>query len=118
PIQFRVVSQLAVLPAGEPLEGANPKPPVASAVQACDIAVEKMLALWRLRGNGAHAIEPKQAEFGAQPEIPVGRLCDGANEAFRKPIDGFPRGVRVLTDVQTGIQCEGRRPGQEDRADG
>src|SRR5262249_29148714 len=108
-IQFGVVRQLAVLPAGESAQGASPRPPVARALQASDIAAGEMLPLWRLPGDGPHAIEPKQPEFGAEPEISVGRLCDGTNDAWSKPFDGFPRGVRVLADVERRVQRERAR---------
>src|SRR6185503_12289795 len=118
PVQFRVVSQLAVLPAGEPAEGANPKPSVARALQASDIACGEMLPRRRLPRDGPDAIEPKQPEFGAQPEIPVGRLCNRPNKATRKHFADFPRGVCVLTHVETGVQREDINPPYEEHAGG
>src|SRR6185369_14831081 len=44
PIQFRVVSQLAVFPACKPVKGADPKPSVARGLQASDIGVGEMLS--------------------------------------------------------------------------
>src|SRR4030095_13874914 len=104
PVQFRVVSQLAVLPAGEPAEGANPKTSVARAPQASDVAAGEVLPRWRLPANGPHAIEPKQAKFRAQPEIPVRHLCNRPNEATGKPFTDFPCGVRVLVNIERRVQ--------------
>src|SRR4029453_12833453 len=90
PIKFRVVSQLAVLPACKAVEGADPQTSVARALHASDIAVGEMLPRGWLPRVGPHAIEAKQAKFGAQPEIPIGRLCNRANESLGKAFADFP----------------------------
>ena len=57
PLQFPVVSQLAVLPAGKPLRGANPKTSVAPGEQASDVGAGEMLPRWWLPRDGPHAVE-------------------------------------------------------------
>ena len=74
--KFRVLSQLAVLPTCKPFIGANPKTPIARGEQASNVAAGEMLTRRRLPWDEPNAIEAKQAEFRAQPEITVGRLSD------------------------------------------
>jgi hypothetical protein len=74
PIELLVVRQLAVLPTGEPINGADPQTPVAPGSQGSNIVAREMLTRWRLPRAVANAVEAKQAEFRAEPEIAVGRL--------------------------------------------
>jgi hypothetical protein len=74
--QLRVLSQPAILPARKPFRAANPKTPIASGQEASNLNAWEMLALWRLPRYAPNAIEAEQAEFGAEPEITVGRLSD------------------------------------------
>src|SRR5580693_538720 len=69
-----IVRELAVLPTCEPLIGANPKTPIAPGEQTCNHAAGELLTRRRLPGDGPDAVEAKQAEFRAEPEITVGRL--------------------------------------------
>src|SRR5208282_2607189 len=55
-----------------PSRSANPKSPIARGEQTRNPARREMLIRRRLPGNGSDAVEPKQAEFCAQPEITVG----------------------------------------------
>jgi hypothetical protein len=71
-----------------------------------------MLIRWRLPGDVPDTIEAKQAEFRAQPEITVGCLSDGVDDASRKVVADPPRRVRVLADVQGRIQGERARAHQ------
>jgi len=73
---FRVVSQLAVLPTGKPFSGADPKPPIARGEQLSNIAAGEMLTRRRLPWDAPNAIEADQAEFRAQPKMTVGRLSN------------------------------------------
>ena len=94
------MSQLAVLPTCKPFRSADPKTPVARDEQASNIAAGEMLTRWRLPWDAPNAIEAKQAEFRAQPEITVGRLGNRGDRAFEKAVADRPRGVRVLIDVE------------------
>lgn len=49
------------------------------------------------------AIEENQAEVRTKPEITVGRLRDGVDDAFEEAVADRPRRVRVLTDVERGV---------------
>ena len=75
-----------------------------------------MLTRRRLKWNNSYPIEAKQAEFGPQPEIAVGRLGNRGDGAFRKSLADPPRGVRVLADVERGIEREGARPHRQQNA--
>ena len=78
-----------------------------------------MLTRRWLPGDTANAIEAKQAEFRAQPEIAIGRLGHREDGADGEPVPGSPRSVPVLADIQRWVQRQNRsRPEQEDeRAD-
>src|SRR4030095_9254388 len=102
-INSRVVTQFPVLPPAHPSKGADPKPPVARALQASDIAAGELLPRRWLPRGGPHAIEPSQAKFSTQPEIPIGRLRNRPNHAFGKPFAVFPCGVCVLADVESRV---------------
>ena len=98
-----VVSQLAVLPTGKPFIGGDPKTPIASGENASNIVAREMLTRRRLPRSGPNAIEANQAEFGAKPEITVGRLSNRVDDAFDKAFADRPRGVRVLIDVERWV---------------
>src|SRR5262249_21202119 len=71
---FRVPRKPAVLPTDKPFVGTDPKSAVAGDQQTRDIIARELPAgRWR-PVDGPHAIEAKQAEFRAQPEVTVGRL--------------------------------------------
>jgi hypothetical protein len=107
-IKLMVLSELAALPAHQSFTGANPKGPVARGEQTPNL-VGGQLVRRRLPGDGPDAIEAKQAEFSTQPEITVGRLRDGVDNAFGKAVADPPRGVRVLADVKRWILRERER---------
>jgi len=94
-----VLSQLAILPTGQPFVSANPKRSIARDEEFANKVAGKMLVPWRLPQDAANAIEAKQAEFRAQPEITVGRLRDRLDGAVGKAFADLPRGVRVLIDM-------------------
>ena len=106
PIKLRVVSQPAALPTCKSCSGANPQTPVPRDAQASNVAAGETLARWRLPRGVPHAVEAKQSEFRAEPEIAVGRLGNRKDDAFGKAFLDFPSGVRVLTDVERLVQCE------------
>ena len=74
--KLRVLSQLAVLPTGQPFVSANPKTSIARGEHASNIGAGEMLARGRLPGDAPNTVEAKQAEFRAEPEITVGRLSN------------------------------------------
>src|SRR5215469_5930032 len=104
PSKFRVLNQLAVLPTCQPFPSADPKRPVARDQHPPNISGGEMLTRRRLPGDAPNAIEAKQAEFCAQPDVTVGRLSKRDDTAFGKALANPPRRVRVLADVKRGVQ--------------
>src|ERR1700734_3948233 len=90
PGQFRVLSQLAVLPTCEPFSGANPKTPIARSEHASNIGAREMLARGRLPGETPNPVEAEQAEFRAEPEITVGCLSNRVDDGFEKAVTNCP----------------------------
>ncbi len=72
-----------------------------------------MLIRRRLPGNAPDTVETNQAEFRTQPEITVRRLGNCVDGAFGKALADRPSFVRVLTDVERGIQRKGARARRE-----
>jgi hypothetical protein len=66
----------------------------------------------------AHTIEAKQAEVGAQPEIPVEHLGNGIERSFEVPVADRPGFVRVLGDLVSRIQRESARAREQPRQHG
>jgi hypothetical protein len=62
-----------------------------------------MLTLWGLPGDSANAIEAKQTELRAQPEVTVGSLSNRAYVAFGESVADLPRGMRVLANIERWI---------------
>src|SRR5262249_29907171 len=89
--EFRGRSKLGALPTYKPVDGADPKSPVARDEQLHNIVRGEILIARRLPGNGPDTIEAKQPEFGTQPEITVGRLSNGVDGAFGKAVADLPR---------------------------
>jgi hypothetical protein len=69
-----VLSRFAVLPAPKTLIWGNPETSIAGREQTWNSAAREVLTRGRLPRNGANAIETKQAELRAQPQITVRRL--------------------------------------------
>src|SRR5262249_17660837 len=103
-VQLRVPCELALPPAGQSLRRANPQSAIARAEQTPDRARGKRLTRGRLPGHGLDAIDPSQPEFGPQPEIAVGSLGHRTDGALDKTFAAFPSRVRVLADVERGIE--------------
>jgi hypothetical protein len=68
------------------------------------MATGQMFIPRRSPWNHPNAIEAKQAEVGAQPEITIGRLSNCVDGALIEAVANFPRGVRVLTDIERRIE--------------
>jgi hypothetical protein len=103
PRKFRVVSELAVLPTYKSLSGTDPKTPIAPGEHASNIRARKVLARGRLPRDAPNAVEAKQAEFRAEPEITVGRLSNRVDDGFEKAVADGPGIVRVLIDVERRV---------------
>src|SRR5277367_2952530 len=103
PGQFRVVIQLAVLPTCKSFSGANPKTSIARGEHASNIGAREMLARGRLPRDAPNAVEAKQAEFRAEPEITVGCLGNRVDDGFEKAVANGPRVVGVLIDVERWV---------------
>jgi hypothetical protein len=101
--QFRVVRQLTVLPTYKSLSGANPKTSIAPGEHASNIRAREVLARGRLPGDAPNAVEAKQAEFRAEPEITVGCLSNRVDDGFEKAVADGPGIVRVLIDVERRV---------------
>ena len=101
--QFRVVSQLAVLPTCKPFSGANPKTPIPGSEHASYIGAREMLARGRLPGDALNAIEAKQAEFRAEPKVTVRCLSNRVDDGFEKAVANGPCVVSVLIDVERRV---------------
>jgi hypothetical protein len=54
----------------------DPQTPIARGEQALNVVGGEVLARWWLPCDASDAIEAKQTEFSAEPEIPVGRLSN------------------------------------------
>jgi len=83
---------------------ANPKSSIARDEKASNKAAGETLIASRLPRDGSNAIEAKQAEIRAQPEITVGGLRNCVDSAFGKTFADLPRRVRILTDVKRWAQ--------------
>ena len=105
-VEFRVVGQLAVIPTGKPFIGSDPKPAVSRSQQTSNSPARQTLLIWRLPFDAAHTVESLQAEFGADPQVTIGRLRNGVDRAFEKPLADRPCLVCVLIDVQGWIQAK------------
>ena len=114
-VKFRIVGQLAVPPTGKPFIGSDPEPAVTRGEQTSNGPAGQMLLIRRLPFDAAHTVESLQAEFGADPQIAIGRLRNGVDRAFEKPLADRPCLVRVLVDVEGWIQRE-RQTGTAPRA--
>ena len=90
----------------ESAKRANPKTAVACDEQAIDVLIGELLTRRWVPREKANAIEAKQAEFGPQPEIPIGRLGHRVDVAQGEPVPDRPRVVRVLADLQRRAQRE------------
>src|SRR5271165_2682820 len=101
--KLRARGQLAATPGCKAHSRANPKGAVSRDEQAVDGVVGKMLTRRWLPGATANAIEAKQAEFCAEPEIPIGRLGHRVDVALEGPILDGPHGMCVLTDVKRWV---------------
>src|SRR6185369_1690892 len=72
-VKLGIPDQLDAIPAYKAGKGADPKCAVARDEQAVR-SIRELLTRRGVPGDKANAIEAEQAEFAAQPQIPVGRL--------------------------------------------
>ena len=90
-LQLRALGQLAAAPGYKAGKRANPESAVARDEQAVDVFVREMLTRGWLPGDTANAIEAEQAEFRAEPEIPIGCLGHRVDVAQGEPVPDGPR---------------------------
>jgi hypothetical protein len=104
--QLRILGELRSVPAGQAHEGANPQRAVARHQQAVGAARQRLAG----RGLPRHepkAVEAKQPERAAGPEIAVERLGHREDRAERRAVPGRPRGVGILGDLQGRFERDG-----------
>ena len=65
--------------------------------------------MWRLPRDGFDTIEALQPRFRAQPQITIRRLRHRKDGALDEAFANLPRGVRVLAEIECGIQRESAR---------
>ena len=107
-VELRIVGQLGAIPANKTREGADPERSIARHQQAVGF-VGELLTCGRLPASEVKAIETKQSEFPAEPQIAVGCLGHREDGAQRVSVPDGPRGVRVLADLQRRVEREGGR---------
>ena len=113
---LRVLGQLVAIPAYKAGKGANPKSAVARDEQTIGLVGEMLTRRW-LPGESVNSIEAKQAEFTAEPEIPIGSLGYREDRAHGEPVPGGPRRMPVLAHLQRWVERpSGTRPEQEHEA--
>ena len=100
PGNFWISGELAVLPTGKPFHRTNPKSTVARNQQGSDVIAGELLTVCRLPRDGLDTIEAEQSEFRAQPQITIRRLRHRKDGALGETFANFPRGVRVLADIE------------------
>ena len=106
---FRIFRQFAVLPTSKPLVCTNPQGAVARNQKGVDPIAGQLRTVRRLPVDGLHSIEAEQAGFRAQPQITIGRLRDCKDGSCRETLANRPRSVRVLVDVERGVQRKSAR---------
>src|SRR5215472_11029680 len=104
--ELLIFGELAALPTREAFQGADRKRAVAGGEQTVNTVGRERLIGWRLPWNVSDTVEPEQAELSAQPEIAVGGLGNCCDAPFGKALADLPSGVRVLADIESGIQRE------------
>src|SRR4029453_11849551 len=114
-VELGVGGELSIFPTGKALGCADPKCTVTCDQQRRNVIAGE-LAIGRPPSDSPNAIKAQQAEFGAEPEIAIGRLCDSVNDALGEPVAHLPCGVGVLADVERGIQRIGKRAAREPNA--
>ena len=106
-IEFRMADQPDAIPGYKAREGADPKSAVAGAEQPEYEPIRQLLPPRWLPGHSVNTIESEQAEFTAEPEIPVRCLGHRKDVARKETIPEDPRRVAVLADLERRIKCEG-----------
>src|SRR5262249_20715543 len=114
--ELRVHSERSGLPARHAVEGGDPQRPVARGEQRRDVSRRKTPTRRRLPRNRPNAVEAKQAELRAEPDIAVGRLRERGDGSLREAFSDSPGGVDVLADVERRIQRERTRDAHQQQA--
>src|SRR5262249_8419359 len=91
-----ILRQRASVPRRETTVGPDPQRAIASAEQAHDAVGRQRRPTERLPTDGSDAIETKQAEAGANPQVAVRCLRDRLDLTPREAVAYFPGGVGVL----------------------
>ena len=105
-VKFGVTSEPPVFQTGKASSGPNPETTVLRGTQGSDVAAGQLRSRWRVPRDAPKSIEPEQAGVRANPEIAIGRLSNGEDDAGEESVADLPRGVRVLSDVEGGVQRE------------
>src|SRR5262245_62432351 len=79
--QLRVNREPAVLPTRKSICSANPQRAIARSEERPDTGGRQLLFRRWLPCHVAHAVEAKQSELRTEPQIPIGRLSDGSDDA-------------------------------------
>jgi len=69
-----------------------------------DCLARNLLPCGRLPGAALCAVEARQTELRAEPEIPIRALCHAVDVAQGEAVPDGPRGVSVLADIQRWIE--------------
>jgi hypothetical protein len=92
---------------------ADPQRPVAGDVDRLHVVGAHGGRAPPVEHGEAHAVEPRQALLGRQPDVAVGRLGDGLHEVVGKTVVGLPRGDAVLADGLGGVESRGGAGAQQ-----
>src|SRR5579859_2306495 len=115
--ELRIQGEPIASPACQARVRADPERAIARTEQTADVGIWERLTRRRLPRNGPDAVEPKQPQLRAEPQITVRRLTDGFDLASGKSLLSPPGSVRVLTDVERRIQGESATPKSQQHAD-
>src|SRR5262249_52785804 len=82
--QLDVTSEMAVFPTGKPSsDRSNPERSIARSDHTLDTGRAQLFCR---HSQHPYAVESKQAEFGAEPEITVGRLRDAVDRTLGETV--------------------------------
>ena len=97
--------EAAVVILRQTVGGADPQSAVVGGRQRGDGVIGKV-AVGLVEDDELVAVEARQPFVGAQPQVSVGGLCDGADGVLRQPALLGPNGTRVLGQALARIECE------------
>src|SRR5271166_4120372 len=99
--ESRVLSQLAILPTHQSVEGADPERSVTCRQEGSNLGTGKPSQRQWHRSNSVEAIDTR---LRAEPEITVGQLRDCVDRPTQESIPEGPCGMRELADIQRWIE--------------